>query len=190
MKCKICKKDFTKTKPLQVTCDYLCFWELAQKKIDEKRKKDWDAEKKIRREKLMTLSDYEKLAKKSFQKWIRMRDEKLPCISCGKSNCADWAAGHYFPAGVYSGLIFSEVNCHKQCNSYCNMFLSGNVANYRIGLVSRIGLEKVEELEASKDKLRTYKYTKDELIGIRIEYDRRIKFKILHIDLTLNEDEK
>jgi hypothetical protein len=42
-------------------------------------------EKAVLKDKLKTLSDYEKDAKKSFQHWIRLRDKNLPCISCGKS---------------------------------------------------------------------------------------------------------
>jgi len=127
------------------------------------------------RQKLKTLSDYEAEAKKSFQKWVRLRDAGKPCISCNNPNPKDISGGHYFPAGVYSGLIFDERNCHLQCNSYCNMYLSGNLSAYRIGLVNRYGKEFVEGLEDDSIKLRNYKYTKDELVAIKKKYDDNIK---------------
>jgi len=127
------------------------------------------------RQKLKTLSDYEAEAKKSFQKWVRLRDNGLPCISCDNPNPKDWAGGHYFKAEVYSGLIFDERNCHAQCNSYCNMYRGGAQAEYRIGLVNRYGKDFVEGLENDSIKLRNYKYTKDELIQIKKKYDDKIK---------------
>ncbi|MFA9202356.1 MAG: recombination protein NinG, partial [Candidatus Nanopelagicaceae bacterium] len=77
-------------------------------------------EKSILKEKLKTLSDLEAEAKKSFQRYVRLRDKDLPCISCNNLNTNDWAGGHYFSAGIYSGLMFDERNCHKQCNTHCN----------------------------------------------------------------------
>jgi hypothetical protein len=148
------------------------------KKQKEKQAKDkkqlWNKEKKIIKDKLMTLSDYEREAKKSFQKWVRLRDVNLPCISCGNSKTTDWAGGHFFSAGMYSGLMFDERNCHKQCNTHCNKYLSGNLLEYRKGLINRFGLSFVEELESISDSKRNYKYTKNELIAKKLKYDIKI----------------
>jgi len=127
------------------------------------------------RQKLKTLSEYEAEAKKSFQKWVRLRDRDMPCISCNNPNPTDEAGGHYFSAGMYSGLMFDERNCHKQCNTYCNKYLSGNLLEYRKGLIERYGYEFVAELELDSIKKRNYKYTKDELINIKNKYDAKIK---------------
>lgn len=150
---------------------------ISNKKLsDEKKKKqEWSKEKIILKEKLMTLSDYEREAKKSFQKWIRLRDDKLPCISCGNSKTIDWAGGHFYPAGIYSGLMFDERNCHKQCNTHCNKYLSGNLLEYRKGLIKRYGLELVEKLDIDADLKRNYKFTKQELIAKKLQYDIKIK---------------
>lgn len=138
------------------------------------REANWNKEKKQLQEKLKTLTDYEKEAKKVFQKWCRLRDKSLPCISCGNYN-NNYDGGHYFDAGMYSGLIFNEWNVNKQCSFHCNKMLHGNKANYRIGLVKKIGEENVKWLEENKDRLRDYKYTKSELINIKKIYEQRIK---------------
>lgn len=126
------------------------------------------------RQKLKTLSQYEAEAKKSFQKYVRLRDKDLPCISCNETVKDLWDGGHYFKAEIFSGLIFNEKNCHKQCRK-CNRFLGGNEIQYRKGLLNRFGLEYVEQLESIADKNRVYKYTKDELIEIKNKYDGKIK---------------
>jgi hypothetical protein len=126
------------------------------------------------RQKLKTLSQYESEAKKSFQKYVRLRDKDLPCISCNEMVKDLWDGGHYFKAELFSGLIFNEKNCHKQCRK-CNRFLGGNEIQYRKGLLNRFGFEYVEQLESIADENRVYKYTKDELIEIKRKYDGKIK---------------
>ncbi|MDG6786005.1 recombination protein NinG, partial [Glaesserella parasuis] len=44
-------------------------------------------------------------------------------------------------------LRFNEDNVHKQCSA-CNNHLSGNITEYRINLVRKIGVERVEALES------------------------------------------
>ena len=126
------------------------------------------------RQKLKTLSQYEAEAKKSFQKYVRLRDKDLPCISCNEMVKDLWDGGHYFKAEIFSGLIFNEKNCHKQCRK-CNRFLGGNELQYRKGLLARFGWEYVAKLENIADENRVYKYTKDELIEIKKKYDGKIK---------------
>ena len=104
-----------------------------------------------------------------------MRDAKLPCISCGKLNATDWAGGHFYSAGMYSGLMFDERNCHKQCNSHCNKFLSGNLLEYRKGLIERYGPDFVNQLDQISNEKRNYKYTKEELIAKKLQYEIKIK---------------
>jgi hypothetical protein len=125
------------------------------------------------REKLKTLGEYKADARKSFQKWIRLRDKDKPCISCG--NNADLEdGGHFYKAEVYSGLIFNENNCHKQCRK-CNRFMNGNELNYRKGLIVRYGIDYVTNLDNICNINRVYKYTKEELIAKKLQYDIKIK---------------
>lgn len=157
------------------TCaDYDCKTAWALKVVREKKSKEWKAEKKVIRENLKTLSDYEAEAKNVFQKWVRLRDKDLPCISCGNPNAADWCGSHYFPAGMYSGMIFDERNVNKSCNTFCNLMNSGNLIGYRIGLINRFGEEFVKKLESDANERRNYKYTKAELIEIKQKYLKKI----------------
>ena len=149
--------------------------QYARDKVKAKQTKDWQKEKKVLKTALKTLSELEAEAKKSFQKYIRLRDKDLPCISCGNANTTDWAGGHYFSAGMYSGLIFDERNCHKQCNNYCNCQLSGNLLEYRKGLINRFGFQFVNQLEVDSDRLRNYKWTREQLIAKKLKYDIKIK---------------
>lgn len=150
---------------------------VAKQKVakEKKVKSDWAKEKKIGYDNLKTLPQLEAEAKKSFQHWIRIRDKGLPCISCGNLKPTDWAGGHYFPAGKYSGLMFDPRNVHAQCNTYCNNNLHGNLIEYRKGLVKRYGLEFVDKLESESDQKRNYKFTKAELIAKKLQYDIKIK---------------
>lgn len=94
---------------------------------------------------LKTTQDWLKEAQSIFNKYIRLRDEGLWCISCNtipkKKN-----AGHYFSSGGHSNVRFDEDNVHLQCE-HCNTYLSGNLLNYQIGIEKRIGAEKLIELQ-------------------------------------------
>ena len=85
-------------------------------------------------------------AQEAFNAYIRKRDEGLPCISCGNIG-NKFTAGHYKSAGAYPELRFNEDNCHGQCWYNCNSNKSGNIIEYRKGLIEKIGIERVEYLE-------------------------------------------
>jgi hypothetical protein len=88
-------------------------------------------------------------AQKSFNEFIRLRDYELGCISCDKTKGwqGQWHAGHFKTVGARPDLRFNEDNCQKQC-SVCNNYLSGNLAQYRENLISRIGIDRVSALDA------------------------------------------
>lgn len=118
------------------------------------------------------LGQLENEAKAMFQKWVVLRDRLLPCISCNLFKTLQ--GGHFFKAELFSGLIFDERNVNGQCE-HCNCGLDGNVSEYRKGLLRRFGNEFVEQLEAESNLKRFYKFTKGELIGIRVKYEIKIK---------------
>lgn len=99
-----------------------------------------------RREAMKTRSDWLKDAQAAFNAFVRERDAALPCISCGRFHEGAWDAGHYRSVGAQPALRFHEDNCHRQCVP-CNQHKSGNAVEYRIGLLARIGRERVEFLE-------------------------------------------
>ncbi|MEN2908551.1 hypothetical protein EFIBHEMM_01788 [Mannheimia haemolytica] len=103
-------------------------------------------EQRKRLEKLKSRRDFEKDLQKIFNKFIRLRDKDLPCISCGRYHQGKYDAGHYKTVGGNPELRFNEDNCHSQCVP-CNRHLHGNIVNYRVNLIEKIGLERVEFLE-------------------------------------------
>ena len=96
---------------------------------------------------LRSKSDWLKLCQKEFNAFIRLRDMNEPCISCGRWHQGQWHASHYRAVGgLGSPLRFNELNCHRAC-SVCNNHKSGNLLEYRIALIKKIGLPLVEWLE-------------------------------------------
>ncbi len=164
--CKQCGEMFKPFNTLQVVCSAICALEFNSKKEVDKRFK-------VMKSDSRSLIELRNLARVSFQIYIRQRDKDLPCISCNKSD-AKWDAGHYLKAEIYTKLIFNEDNVHKQC-SYCNLQLAGNLIEYRKGLVKRIGINRVQELEDMADLSRSYKFTKEELITLAKNYKLKIK---------------
>ena len=125
----------------------------------------------IRREGLKTLSKLKSEAQVPFNKYIRLRDHSEPCISCQKFHNGQYHAGHYMTVGAKGHLRFNEDNCHRQC-APCNNHLSGNLLLYRVNLIIKIGLERVEGLENNNDIVR---YTREELIEIKKKYTAKAK---------------
>ena len=68
-------------------------------------------------------------------------------------------------------MALNELNCHKQC-APCNNHLSGNLVNYRVNLIEKKGLDKVEWLEGLHEPK---KYTVDELWDIEKQYKQKLK---------------
>jgi len=150
-KCKICKDKFEPFNSMQPTCfTAKCILEHDQNKKKKKIKKD--------------LKDFN-LDNKSISKWIaeaqipvnayvRLRDHNKPCISCGCLTVKEhltgsaWHAGHFRSRGSAGHLRFNLHNIQKQC-AECNIHQSGSSSNYRINLIYRIGIEKVEALECN-----------------------------------------
>ena len=124
----------------------------------------------IQRYSKYSLAELKTKAQKVFNAWIRKRDEGLPCISCGSGTPTQ--ACHYLSQGHHSALRYNEDNTHLGCIK-CNLFLHGNLINYRKGLVKKIGEARVQSLE---DYPKTaHKWNRFDLI-IKIEdYKTRLK---------------
>ena len=148
--CKNCKKEFQKASPLQSVCSPTCAIERSYELNKKKREKEVNDKVKDMKVRLMKRGDYIKLLQIVFNMYIRKRDEKLGCVSCGVTKCEEFHAGHYI-ATTYQYLRFNEFNVHKQC-SKCNTHLRGNSIPYRIELIKRIGLAEVERLENDRHK--------------------------------------
>lgn len=142
MRCKNCKQKF---EPIRFNHKYCLKDECIKAFVSEVKEKTWKETKIRMKSDLKTTQDWLKEAQTIFNKYIRLRDMGLLCISCNtipkKKN-----AGHYFSSGGHSNVRFDEDNVHLQCE-HCNTFLSGNLLNYQIGIEKRIGAEKLIELQ-------------------------------------------
>jgi hypothetical protein len=121
---------------------------------------------KVRKEKIKSRSQHLKDAQTAFNAWIRERDIGLPCVSCRRHHNGQWHAGHYRTVGGNPELRFEPLNVWRQC-APCNNHKSGDIVNYRIELVRRIGAEAVEWLEGPHE---TKKYTIEQLKAMTAEY--------------------
>lgn len=124
--------------------------------------------------KQLTSEKIKAKATKVFNAYIRERDKGKPCVSCGSYNTAH--ASHFYSGGHYSGLKFNEDNVHSACVR-CNTFLHGNLNEYRIRLIKRIGLERVEKLDllAAQYKRQGYKWNRFYLQEVIDTYKQKIK---------------
>jgi hypothetical protein len=155
-------------------CSFECAVKQARKLQEAKHKRqqaEFKRETKRRKDKLKSRAEWLKDAQAVFNKFIRLRDEKDACISCGRHHQGQYHAGHYLTVGACPELRFNELNVHKQC-APCNNHLSGNLVNYRIRLIDKIGLDKVEWLEGQHDPL---KITIPEIKDLIAEYKAKIK---------------
>lgn len=115
---------------------------------------------------LKSLRELQKRTQVVFNAWIRERDKDLPCISCGQHK-DKYHAGHYIAQGFSGFLKYNEDNCNKQCVG-CNLFKRGNLIEYRIALVKKIGQDRVEWLENNRHQVK--KWTREELEELIARY--------------------
>jgi hypothetical protein len=120
--------------------------------MKSKKANDWQKEKKVLKEKLMTKSDYLNICQKVFNTYIRTRDKGKPCVSCDKFlKENDVNASHFFSVGSSPNLRFNEDNVHSSCIK-CNKELHGNIIEYALRLPKRIGIERYNQLVKDRNK--------------------------------------
>ena len=177
-KCRVasCGASFAPVRLGQAVCSPACAVLDAPKNLDRARKSLAQVERreiKVRKEKLKSRADHLREAQAAVNEYVRLRDAHLPCISCDSTpNDNDlmtgsrWDAGHYRSVGACPELRFEPLNIHRQCVR-CNRNLSGNAVEYRIRLLHRIGIEKVDWLEGPHP---ARKYTVEEIKAIKADY--------------------
>lgn len=160
LKCCGCKERFDKESMISLPAgnfhSYDCATIYARNKADKARnariniekRKDAQEHRKAK-ESLKTKRDYLKDAQVAVNAYIRIRDDRKPCISCGstnkQANMVD--AGHYRSVGSAPHIRFYTLNIHGQCVR-CNRDLSGNSVEMRKGIIDRYGVEMVEHIES------------------------------------------
>lgn len=170
-KCRVatCRTSFVPSRMGQAVCSPACALidgprhaPKARKALDQIDRKEI----KVRKEKLKSRAGHAKDTQRAFNEWVRLRDADLPCVSCGRHHDGQYHAGHYRTVAANPAIRFEPLNVHKQC-APCNNHKSGDIVNYRIELVKRIGAEAVEWLEGPHEPK---KYTIEQLKAMTAEY--------------------
>lgn len=172
-KCKYCKERYT---PKHSSLEPCWKYECRIKHLQANTAKINRVNKAKAKDKIKSYSQRLGEAKKVFQKWVRVRDKDLPCISCNAKVSSVWDGSHFKKAELYRGVIFHENNVNKSCGK-CNRYLGGNELNYRVGLITKIGEQAVIELEQLAEATRTKKYTNEELEEIKLKYKQVLTSK-------------
>lgn len=188
--CRVCSTEFTPRLPMAQVCSVPCAAKLprmTRTAFKAKAKAERQADKQ-RREAMKTRSEWMKEAQASFNAYVRFRDISAGhgCIDCGKpfepntfGGSVD--AGHFLSRGSAPHLKFDERNVFAQRKN-CNRPGGATRADFRAGVIQRIGLTAVEALEADQT---VRQYRAEDLKAIRNEY--RAKLKALKSAPTLAE---
>lgn len=194
-RCKQCREYYPANEMIKLPAGTFCTIEHATEFAQDKAKKDREKQrenkhkelkKKVKREDIghqkdLTQRVFNKLRVLQELKWFKERGIEPECISCGKQNM-DWCCGHFKTRGSQSNLRYDPKNTYLQCNRYCNSALSGNIEGtkttrgYKQGLIERFGEEKASEIfEYCKTNTAPRKFSSDELIEMRKDFNRQIK---------------
>jgi hypothetical protein len=174
-RCKHCKtkfepKQFNQKNCLQTDECVRAFLSDLSKQNEQR----WRKEKKVRKNKLKTRSEWLNDLQKTFNTYIRERDKNKPCVSCGVDlRNKTVHASHFWSVGAYPRLRFNENNVHASCD-HCNLHLHGNIANYALRLPERIGQAAFDELNSSRNGA-PLKLTTDEIKANILIYKEKTK---------------
>ena len=181
-RCSSCRKKVDSQDALygslKAFCSYQCLRsymdsESGQKAVQRSQHVSEVKEKKERKEKLKTRSDRVKEAQVAFNRYVRLRDQNKPCISCGSFSEQKVGGtrdcGHYLSRGARPQHRFNLMNTASQCVK-CNRYLSGVPADFRLGLVSRWGENRIVAMENDNAVRR---YSEEYLIRLKSVFNRR-----------------
>lgn len=173
--CAHCGRPFLKLLPMQRVCGPVCAGRKARadRVAKEKAEREHTRE---RKQAVKTLRQLLAEAQVAFNAYIRARDAGRPCICCGKpfepqkpGGAMD--AGHYLGRSIAPQHRFNENNVFGQRKN-CNRPGGTTRAAFRAGVIERIGLAAVEELEADN---RVPKWTREELIALKAHYRAKLR---------------
>lgn len=180
-KCKECKQQFEPQRPMQVCCGWTCAAAYGRKQNEKsrlrqeqrkaKKERELKALDRKRLEELKPRSQWLREAQKAVNTYIRTRDIKKGCISCGMSLGDKFDAGHFRTVARAAHIRFHLLNINGQCVA-CNQHLSGNLLEYRKGMIARYGVERTEWIENINFERR---YTIEEAKRIKQIFNKRTR---------------
>lgn len=157
-RCKVCRSEFVPRQSFQSWCSPDCGLKLSQAKQSKERArvdKEERAEIRQAKERIKTKAQHAKEAQAVMNRYVRLRDAHLGCVSCEKpaSWAGQWHCSHFRSVGAAPHIRFNLWNMNKSC-SQCNSHLSGNLAGYRPALIEKIGQSRVDWLESNQEVAR------------------------------------
>ena len=183
VKCKQCREPFQKRTLMHTSCSAPCvllFAEAravkaelqratAQARAEKEAKRDLAA----RNLAIKTRSEWMREAQAIVNRYVRLRDHALPCVSCDRPAAwgGQWHASHFRSVGACTTLRFHLWNIHKAC-SICNNWKSGNLSEYEPRLRERIGGERVDWLRAQNERV---VYSVDHLRRLKAVFAKKVK---------------
>lgn len=186
--CRSCKAKFEPRTQMQIACGVPCAIAHGAKITATQKAKQQRKERVQDKARLDSFKTYPQLiaaCQKAFNALVRYRDKDQPCICCGRRSekefltGSNWDCGHYRSTGSAPHLRFNFDNAHRQM-VFCNRHGAGRAVDYRIGLIARIGLVRVEALEADNTPR---KWTHDELRAMTAEYRAKLAALKKQIDI-------
>lgn len=108
-----------------------------------------------KRSKVLTIAKLKAKLDLVFKAYIRARDLRddgtFVCVSCGMVKTKDQMHAGHFYASTFTATRWDESNVNSQCIA-CNVFLHGNLLNYRNGMLDKYGYGEINRLELLHNK--------------------------------------
>ena len=122
-----------------------------------------------------TLSKLKQDLQKIFNKYIRLRDQDKPCVSCGKYKKLQ--AGHYYAVKNYDAFRFDERNVHGECAG-CNCFDESHLIGYTNNINKRLSEEELNDLHKEvalyKQNRLAYKWDRPTILELIEFYKQKV----------------
>ncbi len=96
------------------------------------------------------------------------------CISCGRVLPVSQLDGGHYIGRRHTCTELEPDNVQPQCRQ-CNRFLAGDVVAYRIGLIKKLGVERVERLESLLESKDPKKKTSKEYDELAKKYRKELR---------------
>lgn len=180
-RCTVCKGKFKQQRAMQSVCSPACAVVKGRQDTAKQEAAKARADRvatKTALEQFKTKGEWIADVQRVFNAYIRERDRDQSCICCGKFfdekdslTGGQWDAGHYISRGHAPHLRFNEDNVHKQLKGH-NRPGGTTRAQFRDGMIDRIGQNRVELLEADNTPRH---YTIDDLKRMKAEYAAKLR---------------
>ncbi len=96
------------------------------------------------------------------------------CISCGRVLPVSQLDGGHYIGRRHTSTELESDNVQPQCRQ-CNRFLAGDAVAYRIGLIKKLGVERVERLESLLESKDSKKKTSKEYEELAKKYRKELR---------------